>query len=155
MKQLWAVGVREYFPGRHRIRVERVGEGTANMNMFDMAGTEGTHGYTVYATVEASATAIAKGLTREQGWKQPGESGQDRFSATCGAPELHEKLGRALKAVGFGRNIRQVNPDIATVAEKLGVKANGRTAAATVTSKLMRLAAAAKAPRRKAVMASV
>lgn len=140
-KQLWAVGVREYYPACYRIRVERMRDGVENP--FDMAGTEGTHGYTVHTTVEAEEGEISKALTRVAGWKQPGDGGQDRFSITCSGEATREmKLGLALKAVGVHKasSARKVNPDVASVAEKLGVKAHGWTAKATIAAKLIRLA---------------
>lgn len=152
MKQLWAVGVREFVPGYFRIRVERLREG---QNSFDMAGTEGTHAYTVHATVMADEQKIAKLLTREAGWKQPGDSGQDRFSTVTGKSELEQKLGFALRAVGYVKAEHQVNPDAVTVGTKLGVNAHGQTAAATVSNRLAKLAKLAKTNRRKKPSVSV
>lgn len=149
MKQIWAVGVREYAPNSFRIRVERMPEDKGDK--FDMAGTEGTHQYTVYATVKAEECQIAKHLTTGAGWKQPGDGGQDRFSLICSKGEVDQKLGAALKAVGVHKTSsgRKVNPDVAS---KLGVNAYGPTAHATVANRLIRLAATAKPV--KAVSAS-
>ena len=48
---------------------------------------------------EASAAALAKVFTRQKGWKQPGEGGQNRFSKVCGRMEALLVLGRALRAL--------------------------------------------------------
>jgi hypothetical protein len=95
--------------------------------MFDtkkhIAGTEGTHNYVVIAegehglvavrlidgsnfrvrvepSSEDGAKAVALSLTRANDWKQPGDSGQNRFSTVClGGAELQMAVAAAVKAI--------------------------------------------------------
>lgn len=94
--------------------------------MFDIkkhiAGTEGTNNYVVIAqgahglvavrlinssnfrvrvepSSEDGAKAMALSLTRANDWKQPGDSGQNRFSTVClGGAELYLAVAAAVKA---------------------------------------------------------
>jgi len=141
-QDFWAVGTREYMPGVLRIRVERIPEGTQNPWL--MAGTEGTGKYVVFALIRADQSTIAERLTREAGWKQPGDSGQDRFSITCSKERFPEMFGVALDALCVKKaETREVNPDTVTVGKMLGVNAHGQTGKATVMKKLIGLAAKA------------
>jgi len=88
-----------------------------------VAGTEGTHNYVVIGESkrglvavrlvnsaffrvrveprdQASASAMSDMLSRAAGWKQPGDSDQNRFSTTTtrGA-ELHSVVGKAMAAI--------------------------------------------------------
>lgn len=159
-KDLWQIGVRSgpcstLGSDQHRVRVQRI---PRDAEAWDMPGTEGTHEYIVHATVEAAEATIAKHLTPEAGWKQPGVS-QDRFSTVCTTAELNAKLGLALKAAGFVKSAdtREVNPNVAMIAAKLGVNARGKTAKATVAGKLIHLAKMAPAakPRQQVKDSSV
>jgi hypothetical protein len=95
--------------------------------MFDtkkhIAGTEGTHNYVVIAegehglvavrlingsnfrvrvepSSEDGAKTVALSLTRANDWKQPGDSGQNRFSTVClGGAELYLAVAAAVKAI--------------------------------------------------------
>jgi|JI7StandDraft_1071085.scaffolds.fasta_scaffold13256_4 hypothetical protein len=92
-----------------------------------VSGTEGTHNYVVIAAsplgiiavrllnsdcyrvrVEPDspegANTIAKGLSRSNGWKQPGDSGQNRFSIVVSASNLHDTIAKAVDALSTGNN---------------------------------------------------
>lgn len=58
------------------------------------------------------AAAMAEVLSGSAGWKQPGDSGQNRFSTVAGTPEqAEEAVDAALKALkATGRSV-QYNPD--------------------------------------------
>lgn len=70
------VAVREVAPGHYRIRVE--------------------------PRMSRGATVIGRKLTREFGWKQPGDSGQNRFSKVTSASELPAVLNEVVTALGVG-----------------------------------------------------
>lgn len=87
-----------------------------------VSGTEGTHNYAVInaaplgfvavrllnsdlfrvrvepASPEAAHT-IGQYLSRSVGWKQPGDSNQNRFSIVCSASKLHHFVGKAISAL--------------------------------------------------------
>lgn len=89
-----------------------------------VAGTEGTHNYVVVAesksglvavrlvagstfrvrvepTSADAAKTVATSLSRESGWKQPGDQGQDRFSIVAkGGEKLREAVVKAVEAIG-------------------------------------------------------
>ncbi len=92
-----------------------------------VSGTEGTHNYAVIAAsplgivavrllnsdnfrvrVEPDSTeganTIAKTLSRSEGWKQPGDSYQNRFSIVATASELHGVVAKAVDALSTGAN---------------------------------------------------
>jgi hypothetical protein len=85
-------------------------------------GTEGTHNYAIIAAsplgfvavrlltsdcfrvrVEPAspeaARTIGQYLSRSVGWKQPGDSNQDRFSIVTSASQLHHFVGKAVSAL--------------------------------------------------------
>jgi len=90
-----------------------------------VAGTEGTHNYVVigesknglvavrivnahYVRIrveprdEASATAMSSLLSSANGWKQPGDDGQIRFSTvTTGGAAMHGAVARAMEALAL------------------------------------------------------
>ncbi len=65
-------GLREYAPGCFRIRVEPTAEGVLS---------------------------LAAVLTRAEGWKQPGDSGQNRFSICVGGKKSDETVADVTKAL--------------------------------------------------------
>ncbi|MEK7556577.1 MAG: hypothetical protein AAB538_01225 [Patescibacteria group bacterium] len=91
-----------------------------------MSGTEGTRKYVVLAgsargvvgirilsdraaarirvePTKAGVKHLTKVLTSEDGWKQPGDAGQNRFSKVGGTTLLlRVTLAEALKAIGIG-----------------------------------------------------
>lgn len=90
-----------------------------------VSGTEGTHNYVVIAAsplgfiavrllnsdsyrvrVEPDspegANTIAKSLSRSNGWKQPGDSAQNRFSIVVSASNLHDTIAKAVDALSTG-----------------------------------------------------
>lgn len=92
-----------------------------------VSGTEGTHNYAVIAAsplgivavrllnsdcfrvrVEPDSTeganTIAKTLSRTTGWKQPGDSNQNRFSIVASASQLHGVVAKAVDALSTGAN---------------------------------------------------
>jgi hypothetical protein len=92
-----------------------------------VSGTEGTHNYVVIAAsplgiiavrllnsncyrvrVEPDspegANTIAKSLSRSNGWKQPGDSAQNRFSIVVSASNLHDIIAKAVDALSTGNN---------------------------------------------------
>jgi hypothetical protein len=92
-----------------------------------VSGTEGTHNYAVIAAsplgfvavrllnnncyrvrVEPDspegANTIAKNLSRSNGWKQPGDSNQNRFSIIVWGSELHGVVAKAVEALSTGAN---------------------------------------------------
>jgi hypothetical protein len=73
------VGYREYRPGEFRIRIE---------------------------PTEAGVAVLAPFFTRDRGWKQPGDSGQNRFSndKVKGQQELERVLRLALYALASDGN---------------------------------------------------
>lgn len=56
------------------------------------------------------AARVAARLTRETGWKQPGDGGQFRFSSVTPASSLGVKLTEAKQALGVGRLKSRQNP---------------------------------------------
>ena len=99
--------------------------------MFDtkrhVPGTEGTHNYAIIAAnplgfvavrlltsdcfrvrVEPAspeaARTIGQYLSRSVGWKQPGDSNQDRFSIVTSASQLHHFVGKAVSALNSNDN---------------------------------------------------
>lgn len=105
-------------------------------NKWYMAGTQGTGEYTVVAQtyrgrvgfrqcekigeavyarvrVEPRKGKVLPALSREAGWKQPGDEGQPRYSkmVAAGAP-LKAAIKEALVALGVGKLKRvEVNPN--------------------------------------------
>jgi hypothetical protein len=108
---------------------------------FDMAGTEGTHEYIVLAETERGALGyrelggsfrvrvepaqghaaeLSADFPRVAGWKQPGDSGQQRFSLVVhNGAALKDALVRALGALLGGE--AAVNLNVPTWALKLTV----------------------------------
>src|SRR4051812_25211594 len=85
-----------------------------------MAGTEGTGEYVVVARTPLGCVgyrefghvyrvrvepqpsgwaALARALTKDSGWKQPGDGGQARFSIEVGGDRLRAILGAAVRAI--------------------------------------------------------
>jgi hypothetical protein len=110
-------------------------------NPFEMAGTEGTFLYVVLAAglrgrigvrcyspgrfrirVEPSpgkAGTVGKILTSGDDWKQPGDSGQDRFSSTaCGTTAAGELVVTALSALGLTLNSNFVEMSIVSATQR-------------------------------------
>lgn len=91
-----------------------------------MRGTEGTKKYKTLVSTHRGAVAfrdlhdgtfrvrveprhddeivakLSETLARSAGWKQPGDSGQHRFSKVVGTLALHETLAKAQEALGVG-----------------------------------------------------
>lgn len=84
---LGTMGVRELSDGRVRIRIEPTAEG---------------------------AEALAKVFTRADGFKQPGDSGENRFSIVVDAKSdragYEAVVRKALHALVAGGNVPRVNP---------------------------------------------
>ncbi len=93
---LGAVGIREFSPGEFRVRVE---------------------------PTDAGRDALSKVLTPDAGWdNQPGDGGQDRFSATAsgkGSEKLVGSVTSAVHAIIAGGNVPEVNPHGFAFAKRL------------------------------------
>lgn len=109
--------------------VTQTEEASTETSPWLMAGTEGTYDYLVLARSsfgrvgyrlvghrvrirlepadEAHAAKIAETLTREAGWKQPGDEGQNRFSIVLPKGEgAIEALKTAFALIKRGRPVR-------------------------------------------------
>ena len=111
-----AVAVREFRPGSFRIRVE--------------------------PATPKGAEMIGRELTRELSWKQPGDSGQNRFSIMTDAAGLSAKIKMATDALGVG-DLKSTDLDfdkaLRHVAGKVGAKVRAKVAKATVFEKVVSL----------------
>jgi hypothetical protein len=99
-----------------------------------MAGTEGTFGYNVVAISESgrlgyrmlsdgrvririepssmsSSAAIGMSLPKEQGWKQPGDDGQDRFSVVVDRNLLSFMLSKAISGLLESGSAVELHPE--------------------------------------------
>lgn len=155
-KTMWGLGVRDLGSDTYRIRVEPVQDLSTP---FQMRGTEGTGRYVVIVASLASKDAIAKLLTRDADWKQPGDGSQDRFSkVVSGDAMLKEYLAVAAKAIGADKDkavynsgkqpVPTVPEPLQKIATVVGVKYAPRTAKATITTRVRRMAASVKMRKR-------
>lgn len=111
------VAVREYCPGFFRIRVEPKSESATGM--------------------------IARKLTRNAGWKQPGDSGENRFSTMVGTADLSSAMKKATDVLGVGR-LKSTELDMVNalrhVARKAGAKVAVTESKANLLSKIVAIA---------------
>ncbi len=80
------VGVRDLRNGSYRIRVEPFGA--------------------------RFVPKMAEYLSRVDGWKQPGDNDQNRFSKVLDQDELKEHTDTALAAIGNGTLVSKINTDV-------------------------------------------
>ena len=110
------VAVRQYRPGSFRIRVEP-------------------------KSVKAAAV-IGRKLTRKNGWKQPGDGGQNRFSKVMGTMGLAGVLKEASDALGVGALKTTELDSVAAlrhVAKLAGATVSARDNKTTVLAKATRV----------------